>query len=338
VSAYAVILAGGGGTRLWPASRRQRPKQFLPLGPGGRSLLEATVERLAPLLPLERILVVTVASQLEAVRAALPRLPGANVVVEPAARSTAPAIALAARTLEARGEGDAVMAVLPSDHLVTDPAGFARTFGHALAAAEAHLVTIGIPPRHPATGLGYLELGDATLGAAREVRRFVEKPDLARAQAYLASGRHLWNAGMFFFRARRLLEETRRHLPAVAAALAGRYEDAPAISIDYGIMEKATDIWAVPAEFGWSDVGGWADLADVCPPDASGHVRLGGPLVALDARDNVVVGEQLVALVGVEGLVVVAAGDAVLVVPRARAQEVRDVVAALGARGLDAYL
>jgi mannose-1-phosphate guanylyltransferase len=336
--AYAVVLAGGGGTRLWPASRRRAPKQFLRLAPGGRSLLEATVERVSPLAPIERTLVVTAASQLEAVRSALPWLPEANLVVEPVGRSTGPAIALAAQRLARRGEGHAVMAVLPSDHAVVDEAAFARVLADALTAGREHLVTVGIRPTRPETGYGYLELGDRTLGPAREVRRFVEKPDLARARQYVDSGRYLWNSGMFFFRADRILEETRRLLPEVARALEGRYEEAPAVSIDYGIMERAEDIWAVPGDFGWSDVGSWADLAEVHPADADGQVRLGGPLLALDARRNVVVGERLVALVGVEGLVVVATDDAVLVMARERGQDIREVVRRLEEHGLAEYL
>lgn len=338
MSVYAVILAGGGGVRLWPASRRRRPKQFLALAPGARSLFEATVERVRPLIPLERILVVTAAAQAAAARAALAGLPAANLVVEPVARNTAPAIALAARALERAGQADAVMAVLPSDHVVTDETAFRRTLEQAIAAAARHLVTVGIRPTRPETGYGYLELGTRIEGDACEVRRFVEKPDLARAREYLAAGRYLWNSGMFFFRAARILEETRRHLPAVVQALDGRYEDAPAISIDYGIMEKTTDIWAVRGEFGWSDLGSWLAVADVHPPDGAGQVRLGGPLVAIDAKANVVIGDKLVALVGVEGLVVIVTDDAVLVVPKERVQDVRAVVAQLEQRGMDAYL
>lgn len=335
---YAVILAGGGGTRLWPASRRRRPKHLLPLATAGRSLLEATVARVRPLVPLERVLVVTVAAQAAEVRAALPELPAANLVVEPVGRNTAPAIALAARELARRGEARAVMAALASDHVVTDEGAFAEAFAQAAAAAERHLVAIGIRPRHPETGYGYLELGERSEGAVREVRRFVEKPDLERARQYVASGRYLWNASMFFFRVDRILEETRRHLPEVARAIDGRYEDAPAISIDYGIMEKAQDIWAVPGEFGWNDIGSWAAVADVHAADAGGQVRIGGPLVAIDAKQNVVVGDKLVALVGVEGLVVITTDDAVLVVPKERAQDVRAIVAQLEQRKLDSYL
>lgn len=333
---FAVILAGGGGTRLWPASRRKRPKQFLPLAPGGRSLLAATVERLA--MPLERVLVVTAAPQVDEVRAALPKLPAENVIAEPVARNTAPAVALAAHELMKRGAGGAVMAVLPSDHVVTDEAAFRRVLAQACAAAEWHLVTCGIQPARPETGYGYLELGDVTDGPARAVKRFVEKPDRATAAKYVASGRHLWNSGMFFFRAERIWRETEDHLPHTAQAIAaGRYADAAAISIDYGIMEKATDIFAVPGDFGWNDVGSWAALADVLPAQA-GNVRVGGPSVAIDAKGNVVVGDALVALVGVDDLVVVTAGDAVLVMPKARAQDVRAVVQELERRKMDPYL
>ena len=338
LTAYAVILAGGGGTRLWPASRRRRPKQFLPLAPGGQSLLAATVGRVRPLVPVARILVVTAAAQVDRVREAVPELPVANVVVEPVGRNTAPAIALAARELEHRGVGDAVMAVLASDHLVRDEAAYAAAFRAAVAGAARHLVAIGIRPTHPETGYGYLELGAHRPDGLHEVRRFVEKPDLARAREYVAGGRHLWNASMFFFRADRILEETRRHLPEVIRALDHRYEDAPSISVDYGIMEKAADLCAVAGEFGWSDVGSWADLAAVHPAAEDGGVRVGGPLVSVDARRNIVVGDKLVALIGVENLVVVATDDAILIMPRERGQEVRQVVARLEQDRLDAYL
>jgi mannose-1-phosphate guanylyltransferase len=338
VSLYAVILAGGGGTRLWPASRRRRPKQFLALAPGGRTLLQSTVERVRPLVPSGRILVVTAASQAADVRAALPDLPAANLVVEPVARNTAPAIALAAHTLAQRGEAGAVMAALASDHVVRDEAAYAAAFRQAAAAAERHLVAIGIRPTRPETGYGYLELGDRREGALWAVRRFVEKPDVERARQYVAAGHYLWNASMFFFRADRILDETRRHLPGVWQALGGRYEDAPAISIDYGIMEKVENIWAVSGDFGWSDIGSWGDLAEIHRPDAAGHVRIGGPLVSVDARDSVVVGDRLVALVGVENLVVVATDDAILIMSRERGQDVREVVVRLEQQRLDAYL
>jgi mannose-1-phosphate guanylyltransferase len=333
---YAVILAGGGGTRLWPSSRRKRPKQFLPLAPGGRSLLAATVDRVA--VPLDHVLVVTAAPQVAEVRAALPALPAKNVIAEPVARNTAPAIALAAHELIRREAGDAVMAVLPSDHVVTDEAAFREVLEQACATAAQHLVTCGIRPSRPETGYGYLELGDATEGPAREVRRFVEKPDRVTAAQYISSGRHLWNSGMFFFRADRIWRETQKHLPEAAKAIeSGNYAAAPSISIDYGIMEKASGIWAVSGDFGWNDVGSWTALADIFPAQ-DGNVRLGGPQVAIEAKGNVIVGDALVALVGVDDLVVVTTGDAVLVMPKERAQDVRAVVQELERRKMEPYL
>jgi mannose-1-phosphate guanylyltransferase len=337
-SLYAVILAGGGGTRLWPASRRQRPKQFLPLAPGGHTLLGATVARVLPLTPLDRILVVTAADQAAEVRAALPDLPTANILCEPVARNTAPAITLAAVELKRRGAAESVMAVLPSDHVVTDDGAFRRVLAEAAAAADRYLVTVGIQPTRPETGYGYLELIEGSEGPARPVARFVEKPDLARAREYLAARNYLWNSGMFFFRADRLLAEVERHLPDVAKAVPDRYAAAPSISIDYGVMEKASGIYAVPGDFGWNDVGSWAALADLHPPDPQGNVRVGGDMVAVAASGNLVVGKGLVAMVGVEGLAVVVTEDAVLILPREQAQDVRQVVAELERRGAKTYL
>ena len=337
---YGVILAGGGGTRLWPASRRQRPKQFLPLVPGGQTLLQATVERLRAVIPLERILVVTAADQVAHIARAVPELPAENILAEPEARNTAPCIGLAALEVERRAGGEALLAVVPSDQYVSNQTSYAAALTAALAAAGRGLVaTIGIPPTRPETGFGYIEVGAQEQAGASLVARFVEKPDRARAAEYLASGRHLWNSGMFFFRAERMLRAVREHMPELSAILeqlradpsraAALYPTAPAISIDYGIIERLApgEVAVVPGDFGWNDVGSWSALHDLGGRDAAGNVGH-GETVAVDASGNVLYSSegQLVAAIGVHDLVIVATGDAVLVVPRERAQDVKEIV------------
>jgi mannose-1-phosphate guanylyltransferase len=248
-----------------------------------------------------------------------------------------------------------VLGVLPADHAVADEGAFRDVVARALRlAGDGHIVTVGIKPTHPETGYGWIEPGPAVAYGAMAVARFVEKPERALAESYLARG-YLWNGGMFFFRADRILDEIRRQLPALgqgldeigrahaaggaAEVLARIYPRLPSISIDHGVMEGASGIVTVPGDFGWSDVGSWASLAELRPADGSGNVTL-GRAVLVDAKDNLVSADAggLVALVGVSGLVVVRAGDAVLVLPRERAQEVREVVRRLEADGLDAYL
>jgi mannose-1-phosphate guanylyltransferase len=349
---FIVIMAGGSGTRLWPLSRKAHPKQFLPLLPGGETLLGATVRRCAPLAPIERTLVVTAASQVDDVRRAVPSLPPENIVAEPSARNTAPCIGLAALTVKAR-DPDGVMAVLPSDQAVTNEAAFVDAARRALAlAATGEVVTLGIRPTHPETGFGYIHAGDPAAGhaPARRVRRFVEKPDRATAEHYLLSGEYLWNAGMFFFPTRRILDELSRHLPDLGAILDGiaadparcaeLYPTAPRVSIDYGVMEKLPGaLFVVPADIGWSDVGSWAALPEVRPAGSDGNTVI-GEAIAVDARGNVLIGDSgiVVAAVGVDDLVVVATADAVLVVPRSRAQEVKRVVEQLEAGRRERYL
>lgn len=363
-----MILAGGSGTRLWPASRRRRPKQFLDLT-GDGSLLAAALRRAAGAVD-GTVVVVTAADQapLVAEHAAAAGVT-VDVLAEPVARNTAAAMGLAVVHLLHR-DPDAVLGALPADQHVGDEAAMARAIERAFAAAERGamvngvrrdlICTIGLTPTRPDTGFGYLELGaDADLGVpgVRDVARFVEKPDLATAEAYLAGGRHLWNGGMFFVRARRLADELARQLPAtwagldrIAAALDGdaaavatttaeAYAALPSISIDHGVMEGAAGVVTVPADVGWSDVGSWAALAELRGADAAGNVTA-GQVVTCDASGNLAVTDpdRVIALVGVHDLVVVQAGDAILVVPRDRAQDVRLAVEALGRAGLDRYL
>ncbi len=380
---YAVILAGGSGHRLWPASRKASPKQFLPLGAhAGESLLAATRNRLDELCPAERILVVTAREQAELVRAALPDLPAHNVLAEPAARNTAAALGLAAVYLLHR-DPDAVLGALPADHHIADRAGFVAAVERAftLASERDVIVTIGIVPTRPEPGFGYLALGsalaapggdatgdpnddatgDAAGSAAGEVlwvERFVEKPDFETARMYVESGAYLWNAGMFFVSARRLLRDIERLLPATFAGLdavgqalreggedaaAARaveiYPTLPSVSIDHGVMEHTNGVITLRGDFGWNDVGSWAALADYRAADENANI-VQGTAVLHDARGNIVVGDDdhVITLIGVEGLVVVQSSSGILVVPRERAQEVREVVAALQRRGLDRHL
>jgi mannose-1-phosphate guanylyltransferase len=357
---HVVILAGGSGTRLWPASRRARPKQLLTLGArADESLLAATARRLLPLIPAERLWIVTAADQAVAVQADVPGLPRENVVAEPAARNTAGAIGLATVHVLAR-DPEAVIGVVPADHHISDEAGHREVVARALAAAARHdaIVTIGLRPSHPETGFGYLEMGREVEPGVAAVARFVEKPNSATAEEYVASRRFLWNAGMFFFRGRKMIAALARHLPETAAALeeiaaafarggseaaaaaaARTYPAVPKISIDYGVMEKEAGVLVVPGEFGWNDVGSWAALADYRPADADGNVAA-GRVVAHEARGNIVFSEPgtLVALLGVDDLVVVRSGNAVLVAPRHRAQDVREIVRLLEQGRSDDYL
>jgi len=344
VPASALILAGGSGTRFWPASRAGRPKQLLALA-GARSLLQETVDRLAPLVATERIWVSTSAALGPAVREQLPQLADDRFVLEPVGRNTAPAIAGALGRMPAAAR-EGALAVLPSDHRIADPEAFRDTLAAAFEVVRARdgIVALGVVPRFAETGFGYLELGAEEPGppGLRRVARFREKPDLETAQRYLASGRTLWNAGMFVFRGTTLLSRLERHAPELAAGAAawavapGRaelYAALPSISIDHALVERLDDLLTLPLDCGWDDLGSWSALFDVLPPDGDAN-RSHGAAFAVDARDNLLFADDgTIAVLGVEGLVVVRSGGAVLVVPRERAQEVRLVVDRLRAAG-----
>lgn len=355
---YAVVMAGGSGTRFWPASRKARPKQLLALT-GSRSLLQQTVARLAPLCQPERVLIVTGRSHAQAVIDQLPQVPGPNTLAEPLPRNTAAAVGLAAQWV-ARRDPSAVCLVLPADHLITDEDLFRATLQRAAQAATQDdvLVTLGLTPRYPATGFGYIETGDEVDPQPPQVcrvRAFHEKPDLAVAQAYLHGGRHLWNSGMFAWRAQVILDQIGRHLPDLAAglrelaphlggpgqdkALAAIYPKLPSISIDHGVLEKSDALRVVRADFGWSDVGSWEAMTDLWPADAAGNSCQDGRVLAIDAQDNVVsAGPRLTALLGVSGLVAVVTDDVLLILPKDRCQDVRQIIAALEASGSGEYL
>ncbi len=343
---YAVIMAGGAGTRFWPASRVQRPKQLLPLGQDGKEpLLAAAVRRLSPLISADRVYIATGEHLVKATAETVPEVPRGQLLAEPVPRNTAPCIGWATSIIEQR-DPEAIIAVLPSDQCISDEAGFRLVVARALeGAAKGYLTTIGITPTRAETGYGYIEIGDEIDPSLFAVSRFVEKPDRARAEAYVAGKKHLWNAGMFFFRASVMREAIATHLPALAEGLArlGRgdrlgevFPQLPAISIDHGVMEKASPLAVVKGDFGWSDVGDWQAAWEMAPKDDAGNALCEGA-IAIDSRGNLVRDlsgkKRVIALVGVENLVVVDTGDALIVLPRERAQDVRAVVLALKERG-----
>ena len=338
-----VLLSGGSGTRLWPLSREAYPKQFLPLA-GDDTMVQATWRRVEALADLAPIVVANeehrflVAEQLRQVGAPVPA-----ILLEPVGRNTAPAIAAAALQAMAGG-ADPLLLVLPSDHVVRDVAGFQRAVREASSAAEAGaLVTFGVVPDAPETGFGYIqaEAGDGL----RQVLRFVEKPDAATARSYLDAGGYYWNSGMFLFRASRYLEELARFRPDIvdavrAAHVAARHDgdfvrldkDAfsacPSDSIDYAVMEKTADAMVLPVDIGWNDVGSWSALWDVAERDADGNAHH-GDVIAVDSRNSYAYAQRLVALVGLDDIVVVETDDAVLVARKDKVQEVKQVVARL---------
>jgi mannose-1-phosphate guanylyltransferase len=355
---HAIIMAGGSGTRFWPASRRNRPKQFLTLA-SDTPLLRVTYERLEGLVPPDRVWVVTTAATADATREILPELPADNVLAEPVSRNTAACAGLAAYAVLSR-DPEATCVVLPADHLIGQENRFrsAMAAGAQLVDREGGLLTFGVQPTRPETGYGYLELGPEHSRdgewTIHNLQRFVEKPDADRAQRYLESGRFLWNAGIFAWRATYLLDEVRRQLPDLAEGLAKVaaalgtpesdtvltevYPDLPATSVDFGIMENADRCWTVPVDFPWSDVGSWLALAEALAADSSEN-RVRGRVHTDGARGNVLVSTgPTLSVVGVDDLVVVATPDAVLVVPKDEAQRVKDVVAALRDKGWDDVL
>ncbi len=344
---YGLILAGGRGTRFWPRSRRRSAKQVLNVV-GRRSLIQAAVERLAPLIPPERIWVLTNDHLRDTIVGQLPEVPEGQILSEPAQRNTAPAIGLAAHILRSI-DPDAVMGVFPSDHVVSKPAGYRAAVRAALKGAEAgKLMVVGVRPRWAETGYGYIEFPRGAEPGARRpvpVRRFHEKPDPAKARRYVAAGNFYWNSGMFFWRADVLLGELRRRLPKTATVLAALppFNDpdfAPAlkrsfalcenISIDYAVMEKAENVAGIPArDFGWNDIGSWNAVYELLSRDGRGNAA-GPHALFMDSHHNFVdAGSKMVALLGVTNLIVVDTPDALLVASRDRAQQVGDVVKAL---------
>ena len=331
---FVFILAGGSGERFWPLSRSKTPKHLLRLL-SDQTLLETTVRRVEGLVPWERVFILTNAAQADSIRKEIPFLPAGNVIAEPEKRDTAPACAIAVGFARAR-DPQAVCALLPADAMIHDVALFQRQLaaGAEVASKRDALITFAIPPSFPSTGFGYLQLGEQE-GPVHKVVRFVEKPDTAAAEGYFKSGDYAWNAGMFMWKAETFLRESERLVPELAtfirdfpaadptAYLAERFSKLPKISVDYAIMEKAREVLAIKAEFDWDDVGSWTALPNHLGQDGSGNT-VKGEIANLDSRNNIVVTNgKLVALCGVEDLIIVETEDSLLVCHRDAAQNIK---------------
>lgn len=362
--AFAVILAGGSGTRLWPKSRDNTPKQFLKLG-GKRTMMQGAVDRILPLIPWERVIVVTNAKYVEEVRAQLPEIPAENIVAEPDKRDTALAMALGSLIAKSR-DPEAVAVNIASDHVLVNSDEYRRVVTAAveLASKKEHLVTVGITPTGPNVNFGYIQAGAdliETAGyTARKVESFKEKPDKATAQQFLDSGNYFWNANMYTWHVETIFEAFKQHMPTAmagldkieqaigtdsfASALAEVYAEAEKVPIDIAISEKADNLVLFAGDFGWDDIGLWSTVYSLGEKDDHGTVIVSdaddtSTVIQLESKNNLIgTNDRLVALIGVQDLVVIDSNDVLLVLPRERAADVKKVVQELKERGLEEYL
>ncbi len=347
----ALIMAGGRGERFWPKSRKSIPKQFLNLTDSNRTMIQSTMDRILPVVAPEDIFIATNKDYRDLVRTQLPEIPEENILCEPMARNTAPCIGWGAVTMRKR-YGDAVMLVLPSDHIILQPQLYRSVLRNAIAVAEQTdaLVTLGIPPSAPDTGYGYIQYDTDSQSphlSAFRVKRFVEKPDLETARRYLASGEYLWNSGMFIWKVSAILREMKEHLPENDAILS-EIEQATgtpeardvlescfprlrSISIDYGIMERTPNVYVLPASFGWDDVGSWLAVGRINPANDLGNV-IRGDVVSVDSTRCIVQGgEKTIAMVGLQDTIIVDTKDALLVCAKDSAAEIKKVLEILRA-------
>ncbi|MEI7845979.1 MAG: mannose-1-phosphate guanylyltransferase [Chloroflexota bacterium] len=358
--AYAVIMAGGGGTRLWPVSRKNKPKQLIPLL-GEETLLQSTVSRLSALFPPERILIVTIPEQVAEIRAQVPSILAENYLIEPSPRGTASVVGLAAAILNKR-DPQASMAILPSDHHIRNLDLFNYLMHTAFDVAKSdYLVTLGITPTFPSTAYGYIQQDMPTKEKFNypvyTVKKFVEKPDEQTAQQLIRTGNHSWNSGMFIWKTEMIMAEFARQTPALYSVLTqiaeaeeteretviqSLWKDLQVETIDYAIMEKAEKVAVLPASgLGWNDVGSWNSLFEVLLPDMNGNISINGQHLALDTHNTLVFGsgkERVIATIGIDDIVIVDMVDALLVCKTDQAQAVREVVAHLKKYQQERYL
>ena len=345
----AVIMAGGRGERFWPKSRNSCPKQFLSLTSDGETMIRKTVNRLRPMVEAEDIFIVTNAAYKDLVKEQLPEVPEDNILAEPCARNTAPCIAFAAAVI-GRKYDDAVMLVLPSDHLIGYEDIYVSTLKKAVAVAEEgkNLVTIGITPTYPETGYGYINFGKEA-GSAYEVERFVEKPDLPTAKKYLASGKYLWNSGMFVWKISSIMTDLKEFMPDIyegalrigeafgtekfTETLVKEFTAFTSESIDFGIMEKASNIYTIPGSFGWDDVGSWLAVERINETDDDKNY-IDGDVITVDSkRTTICGGKRLVAAIGTRDIIIVDTDDVLLVCAKNNTQDVKKVIAQLKEHG-----
>jgi mannose-1-phosphate guanylyltransferase len=358
---YAVIMAGGVGTRFWPRSRERSPKQFLEIL-GGGTMIENTLSRLQPLVDPNNMYVVTNRLQAEMVRRLVPGMPASNVLAEPIGRNTAAAVGLAALWIN-RVDPDGVMVLLPADHIVKNTDEFLRILRLAVRVAEEKdaLVTIGIKPTHPETGYGYIQSAEEEIDrneyrpeGVYRVKTFAEKPNLETAERFLESGDFLWNSGIFVWKASVILREIELHLPdlheqlldigkSIGSAIYDQtlehaYRIIRSISVDYGIMEKAGNVFVVKGDFGWSDVGSWDEVVRLTPKDGDGN-SIRGRTMLVDSKNNYVdAGNKIVAAIGVEDLIVISTDDSILICKKGRSQEVKEIVDFIRRKQMNEYL
>ncbi|VAX15552.1 Mannose-1-phosphate guanylyltransferase [hydrothermal vent metagenome] len=355
---YTVIMAGGKGTRFWPLSRENMPKQLLKIV-GERTMIQATVDRVKPVAPPESIIIITGAAHENEIRKQLSEIPAENIIAEPIGRNTAPCVALSAMIVKQR-DPDGVIAVLPADHVITKPEILQATVAHILEQLKIspdRLATIGIKPSYPETGYGYIKRGAGISESIYQVDKFLEKPDAKTAKEYADSGEYYWNSGMFFWRADTLLTLMREYMPELINAMerierhVGRadfpeifneaYPSVPSESIDYGLMEKASadgKVIVAEADPGWSDVGSWRSLCDLETPDKDGNFGK-GRFIAVDSKGVFAHNDKrLIAAIGVEDIVIVETDDAVLVCHKDKAQDARRVIELIKEKGYDDLL
>lgn len=349
----AVIMAGGRGERFWPKSRNSYPKQFLSLTKDGETMIQKTVKRLLPVVKKEDIYIVTNTMYISLVKEQIPDIPEENILAEPCARNTAPCIALAGAVISKK-YNDAVMLVLPSDHLISYERLYISTLKKAISTAKEgkNLVTIGITPTYPETGYGYINFGNETSSVtedAYKVERFVEKPNLETAKEYLASGKYLWNSGMFVWKVSSIMDNIKNLMPDIYEGalkikdsvgtdnfdevLEREFQNFRSESIDFGVMEKADDIYTISGSFGWDDVGNWLAVERINEVDSNRNYIEGNVISINSKRTTICSGKRLISAVGLEDLIIVDTDDAVLVCSKNNTQDVKKVIEELKKQG-----